>query len=112
MANAYWQQTMAELPAEQSTHWMKWLHPEDSAQTRKAWLKAILHHNVFRHNVRLAVKEGDYRWFVVYSYIVADTGYRIVTFLKPISCRKTMSGPTLTGKPLKACWMPVLIVLS
>lgn len=82
MANAYWQQTMAELPAEQSTHWMKWLHPEDSAQTRKAWLKAILHHNVFRHNVRLAVKEGDYRWFVVYSYIVADTGYRIVTFFE------------------------------
>ena len=82
MANAYWQQAMALLPAEQSDNWMNWLHPEDRAQTRDAWQKAILQHNVFRHNLRLAVKEGDYRWFVAYSYTVPGVGCRMVTFFE------------------------------
>lgn len=82
MANAHWLQTMALLPAELGDNWRNWLHPEDKVHTRDAWQKAILQNTLFRHNVRLAVKEGDYRWFVAYSYPVPGVGCRMVTFFE------------------------------
>lgn len=80
MANTFWQQTMARLPTEQSSDWMNWLHPEDYAAARNAWDQATRNNDVFRHNLRLAISDGSYRWFVAYGYTLPALTCKMVTF--------------------------------
>ncbi|HEV3163928.1 MAG TPA: PAS domain S-box protein [Isosphaeraceae bacterium] len=62
----------------QGNGWAKALHPDDAAETMRAWRQAMERGAPFQVEQRLRSKEGPYRWFLTRALPLRDEGGEIL----------------------------------
>lgn len=63
------------------TAWEAIVHPDDYAGINKAWMHCLSTGEIYKYDVRLKSKEGEYRWFTVKGEPVLDEENRIVKWV-------------------------------
>ncbi len=61
--------------------WQAIVHPEDYEAINAAWAHSLTHGSIYRADVRLKSKEGDYRWHSVLGEPVRDAENKIIKWV-------------------------------
>lgn len=73
----WYEYTGEQAQTTQEWDWIKYVHPEDKARTRKAWKKSISTASQYQVEYRLQHHSGRYRWFLARGVPVTDSSGRV-----------------------------------
>jgi PAS domain S-box-containing protein len=75
-----WQNYTGKLP-EGNTSWEETVHPNDLVEINNAWKKSLETGNIYKQDVRLKSKNGEYKWFSVRGEPVLNADDKIIKWV-------------------------------
>ena len=61
--------------------WVAIVHPDDLENINNTWLHSLATGDLYKCNVRLKSKTGEYRWFIVNGVPILDNGNKIIKWV-------------------------------
>lgn len=79
-ASAKWEEYTGTHPQGEAD-WEDIVHPDDIEGITKAWLHCLATGDVYKYDIRLRNKKGEYRWFTVNGEPVLNTENKIIKWV-------------------------------
>ena len=79
-ASGRWKEYSGVNPDSEDS-WKMIVHPDDLESTSKNWINSLATGNIYRSEVRLRGKTGEYRWFTVFGQPVLDDHSQIIKWI-------------------------------
>ncbi|HYI77111.1 MAG TPA: PAS domain-containing protein [Chryseolinea sp.] len=79
-ASAKWKEYIGISP-DGEAEWKAMIHPDDFEENAKTWQRSLATGDLYRHDVRIKSKSGEYRWYTVIGEPVSDKENKIVKWV-------------------------------
>ncbi|MEY4540344.1 MAG: hypothetical protein RLZZ306_2101 [Bacteroidota bacterium] len=76
-----WEKYTGIKPGEGLKTWVKIVHPDDLEYSNSIWLDSLKSGSIYKFDLRLKSKEGEYRWFSVNGEPVFDADDKIIKWV-------------------------------